>query len=192
MRQSLRLSIDSRLFRRSRPTKIHVRGLLLRTLSSSSGAIFPTLCLHFHNDRTGTSFWKHSSTVLSSGRYFCSLQHAALSSSIASLEITGNLESSSSWVDSGFVVSLLLDLGKKKSSKYSSNWTLNVRNFPKSRSLASRSSLPFQALYLLKTKVLGQKTGISLLHNIECFVFHFPAIWLATLNDPWNLTGCFV
>ena len=24
------------------------------------------------------------------------------------------------------------------------------------------------------------------------FVFHFPAIWLVTLNKPWNLVGCFV
>ena len=24
------------------------------------------------------------------------------------------------------------------------------------------------------------------------FVFHFPAIWLVTLNKPWNLIGCFV
>ena len=24
------------------------------------------------------------------------------------------------------------------------------------------------------------------------FVFHFPAIWLVTLNKPWNLSGCFV
>ena len=23
------------------------------------------------------------------------------------------------------------------------------------------------------------------------FVFHFPAIWLVTLNRPWNLIGCF-
>ena len=24
------------------------------------------------------------------------------------------------------------------------------------------------------------------------FIFHFPAIWLVTLNKPWNLVGCFV
>ena len=24
------------------------------------------------------------------------------------------------------------------------------------------------------------------------FVYHFPAIWLVTLNKPWNLIGCFV
>ena len=24
------------------------------------------------------------------------------------------------------------------------------------------------------------------------FVFHFPEIWLVTLNKPWNLIGCFV
>ena len=24
------------------------------------------------------------------------------------------------------------------------------------------------------------------------FVFYFPAIWLFTLNTPWNLIGCFV
>ena len=24
------------------------------------------------------------------------------------------------------------------------------------------------------------------------FVFYFPAIWLVTLNKPWNLIGCFV
>ena len=34
------------------------------------------------------------------------------------------------------------------------------------------------------------------LENKSChmilFVFHFPAIWLVTLNKPWNLIGCFV
>ena len=24
------------------------------------------------------------------------------------------------------------------------------------------------------------------------FVFHFPAVWLVTLNKPWNLIGCFL
>ena len=28
--------------------------------------------------------------------------------------------------------------------------------------------------------------------HVILFVFHFPAIWLVTLNKPWNLIGCFV
>ena len=31
----------------------------------------------------------------------------------------------------------------------------------------------------------------NLPHDI-LFVFHFRAIWLVTLNKPWNLIGCFV
>ena len=29
-------------------------------------------------------------------------------------------------------------------------------------------------------------------HTMDFFVFHFLAIWLVTLNKPWNLIGCFV
>ena len=28
--------------------------------------------------------------------------------------------------------------------------------------------------------------------HMTLFVFHFPVIWLVTLNKPWNLIGCFV
>ena len=39
-------------------------------------------------------------------------------------------------------------------------------------------------------KSFGNKS-CKICHMI-LFVFHFPAIWLVTLNKPWNLTGCFV
>ena len=41
-----------------------------------------------------------------------------------------------------------------------------------------------------KSKSLGNKS-CKICHMI-LFVFHFPAIWLVTLNKPWNLIGCFV
>ena len=41
-----------------------------------------------------------------------------------------------------------------------------------------------------KNKSFGNKS-CKICHMI-LFVFHFPAIWLVTLNKPWNLIGCFV
>ena len=41
-----------------------------------------------------------------------------------------------------------------------------------------------------KSKSFGNKS-CKICHMI-LFVFHFPAIWLVTLNKPWNLIGCFV
>ena len=41
-----------------------------------------------------------------------------------------------------------------------------------------------------KKKSFGNKS-CKICHMI-LFVFHFPAIWLVTLNKPWNLIGCFV
>ena len=40
-----------------------------------------------------------------------------------------------------------------------------------------------------KVRVLETKVAKSALIP---FVFHFSAIWLVTLNKPWNLIGCFV
>ena len=79
------------------------------------------------------------------------LTAAASNSSISSLEILGNLIESTIctlWVGAGFV-SLLMDSEshgsgadvEEKLSNYSSNWTLNVGNTPRSTSSASRSSL---------------------------------------------------
>ena len=44
-----------------------------------------------------------------------------------------------------------------------------------------------------KNKSFGnlQNGKLQNLHRI-LFVFHFPAIWLVTLNKPWNLIACFV
>ena len=42
----------------------------------------------------------------------------------------------------------------------------------------------------LKNKSFGNN-GCKICHMI-LFVFHFPAIWLVTLNKPWNLISCFV
>ena len=41
-----------------------------------------------------------------------------------------------------------------------------------------------------KSKSFGNKC-CKICHVI-LFVSHFPAIWLVTLNKPWNLIGCFV
>ena len=41
-----------------------------------------------------------------------------------------------------------------------------------------------------KSKSFGNKS-CKICHMI-LFVFHFPAVWLVTLNEPWNLIGCFV
>ena len=40
-------------------------------------------------------------------------------------------------------------------------------------------------------KVRVLETKIAKLATIP-FVFHFSAIWLVSLNKPWNLIGCFV
>ena len=41
-----------------------------------------------------------------------------------------------------------------------------------------------------KSKSFRNKSS-KICHTI-LFVYHFPAIWLVTLNKPWNLIGCFV
>ena len=41
-----------------------------------------------------------------------------------------------------------------------------------------------------KSKSLGNKS-CKICHMI-LFVFHFPAIWLVTLNKPWDQISCFV
>ena len=41
-----------------------------------------------------------------------------------------------------------------------------------------------------RSKSFGNKS-CKICHVI-LFVFHFPAIWLVTLNEPWNLIGCFI
>ena len=42
----------------------------------------------------------------------------------------------------------------------------------------------------IKNKSFGNK-NCKICHMI-LFVFHFPAVWLVTLNKPWNLIDCFV
>ena len=46
----------------------------------------------------------------------------------------------------------------------------------------------------LKSQVWFQSFGnkSSKICHMILFVYHFPAIWLVTLNKPWNLIGCFV
>ena len=41
-----------------------------------------------------------------------------------------------------------------------------------------------------KKKSFGNK--ICKIYNMILFIFHFPEIWLVTLNKPWNLISCFV
>ena len=41
-----------------------------------------------------------------------------------------------------------------------------------------------------KSKSFGNKSS-KICHRI-LFVYYFPAIWLVTLNKPWNLIGCYV
>ena len=40
-------------------------------------------------------------------------------------------------------------------------------------------------------KIRALETKVAKFAMIH-FVFYFPAIWLVTLNKPWNLIGCFV
>ena len=54
----------------------------------------------------------------------------------------------------------------------------------------SRSEIKFIHFWGGKSKSFGNKS-CKICHMI-LFIFHFPAIWLATLNKPWNLIGCFV
>ena len=54
----------------------------------------------------------------------------------------------------------------------------------------SRSEIKFIHFLGGKSKSFGNKS-CKICHMI-LFVFHFPAIWLVTLNKPWNLIGCFV
>ena len=50
--------------------------------------------------------------------------------------------------------------------------------------------IKFIHFFRAKNKSFGNKS-CKICHMI-LFVFHFPAIWLVTLNKPWNLIGCFV
>ena len=54
----------------------------------------------------------------------------------------------------------------------------------------SRFEIQFIHFLGRKSKSFGIKS-CKIFHMI-LFVFHFPAIWLVTLNKPWNLIGCFV
>ena len=54
----------------------------------------------------------------------------------------------------------------------------------------SRSEIKLIHFLEGKSKSFGNKS-CKICHMI-LFVFHFPAIWLVTLNKPWNLIGCFV
>ena len=56
--------------------------------------------------------------------------------------------------------------------------------------LLSWSEIKFIHFLGGKSKSFGNKS-CKICHMI-LFVFHFPAIWLVTLNKPWNLIGCFV
>ena len=52
------------------------------------------------------------------------------------------------------------------------------------------NSIHLQFIFNSKLRVLEIK--ICKICHMILFVFHFPAIWLVTLNKPWNLIGCFV
>ena len=54
----------------------------------------------------------------------------------------------------------------------------------------SRFEVKFIHFWGGKSKSFGNKSS-KICHRI-LFVYHFPAIWLVTLNKPWNLIGCFV
>ena len=54
----------------------------------------------------------------------------------------------------------------------------------------SRFEIKFIHFWGRKSDSFGIKS-CKIFHMI-LFVFHFPAIWLVTLNKPWNLIGCFV
>ena len=54
----------------------------------------------------------------------------------------------------------------------------------------SQSEIKFIHFLGGKSKGFGNKS-CKICHMI-LFVFHFPAIWLVTLNKPRNLIGCFV
>ena len=54
----------------------------------------------------------------------------------------------------------------------------------------SQSEIKFIHFLEGKSKSFGNKS-CKICHMI-LFVFHFPAIWLVTLNKPWNLIGFFV
>ena len=41
-----------------------------------------------------------------------------------------------------------------------------------------------------KKKSFGNKS--CKIYHMILFIFHFPEIWLVTLNKPWNLISCFV
>ena len=56
--------------------------------------------------------------------------------------------------------------------------------------LLSRSEIKFIHFLGGKSKSFGNKS--CKICQMILFVFHFPAIWLVTLNKPWNLIGCFV
>ena len=54
----------------------------------------------------------------------------------------------------------------------------------------SQSEIKFIHFLEGKSKSFGNKS-CKICHMI-LFVFHFPEIWLVTLNKPWNLISCFV
>ena len=54
----------------------------------------------------------------------------------------------------------------------------------------SRIEIKFIHFWGGNSKSFGNKSS-KICHMI-LFVYHFPAIWLVTLNKPWNLIGCFV
>ena len=55
-----------------------------------------------------------------------------------------------------------------------------------------------QIFYWCSTKLVWKRKKVRVLEkklqicHMILFVLHFPAIWLVTLNKPWNLIGCFV
>ena len=56
--------------------------------------------------------------------------------------------------------------------------------------------LPKKKNFLVCTKFHWSSTEIvcNMLQDFpnDLFVFYIPSIWLVTLNEPWNLIGCFV
>ena len=50
----------------------------------------------------------------------------------------------------------------------------------------------FNSSFFGGQKVRVLETEVAKFATWYSFVFQVPAIWLVTLNKPWNLTGCFV
>ena len=57
---------------------------------------------------------------------------------------------------------------------------------------AALSRFEIKFIHFLGGKSKSFRNKSSKICHTILFVYHFPAIWLVTLNKPWNLIGCFV